>query len=304
MLDTHSKHENIWVEITKSEHGHGGTGWEFGTCLWSPSRNRSGHDRYSLMRQPKKGDLVLHFYNNSWPDGLLETRLCARSIIKKECYEVLAEPPSPGIWQGMSPYYRIDLNDFLWLDSTLSLGTLIQYYGDEIRREIIERRPLFYPFNTHGNSIHTVQGIYLAHCTTYLFLILKDALGIEELPKSNEADKEPNYHVEFSEGVRRSRESYFFTRNPKLAREAKKYYGYTCQACKFDFQVKYGELGKGYIECHHLNPLSERPEEEWHQEIRTKLSDVTVLCANCHRMIHKRKPALSLEDLKRYIRNS
>lgn len=301
MLDNHSKHENIWVEITKSEHKHGGVGWEFGTCLWSPSRNRAGNDRYSLMRQPKRGDLVLHFYKDVWPDGKLETRLCARSVVLKEFYRVSQEPPSPGNWAGMSPYYRIDLERFTTFQKTLPLKTLLEFYGGEIRRELKERGPLFYPFNTHGDSITTVQGIYLAHCTTHLYLIIRDAMGVEAAPASNDAAEFVAPHAEYSEGVRRSRESYFFVRNASLAKQAKKYYGYVCQACGFNFQAKYGTLGKDYIECHHLNPLSERPEEEWTQEVKTKLADVTVLCSNCHRMIHKRKPALSLGDLKQFI---
>ena len=28
-----------------------------------------------------------------------------------------------------------------------------------------------------------------------------------------------------------------------------------CEACWFDFEKKYGELGKGYIECHHCNTI-------------------------------------------------
>src|SRR5581483_165304 len=169
----------------------------------------------------------------------------------------------------------------------LPLRTLLDYYTDEIRRELIERRPLFYPFTTHGNSIHTVQGIYLAHCTTHLYLIIKDAMGIEASQQNNGSTEELAFHAEYSEGIRRSRESYFFVRNPTLAKQAKRYYGYVCQACGFDFQARYGDIGKNYIECHHLNPLSERPEEEWTTEVKTKLEDVTALCANCHRMIHK-----------------
>jgi len=32
----------VWIEDTKSEHQHGGPGWEFGTCLWSPSTDEKG----------------------------------------------------------------------------------------------------------------------------------------------------------------------------------------------------------------------------------------------------------------------
>jgi hypothetical protein len=52
---------HVWIEDTKtSAHGHGGPGWEFGTCLWSPSSNKIGVDQYALMREPKTDDLVIH----------------------------------------------------------------------------------------------------------------------------------------------------------------------------------------------------------------------------------------------------
>ena len=51
MSRTNVVDRSIWIEITKSEHKHGGYGWEFGTCLWSPNRNRAGSDSYSLMRR-------------------------------------------------------------------------------------------------------------------------------------------------------------------------------------------------------------------------------------------------------------
>jgi hypothetical protein len=31
-----SAYDGVFVEITKENHAHGGPGWEFGTCLWSP----------------------------------------------------------------------------------------------------------------------------------------------------------------------------------------------------------------------------------------------------------------------------
>ena len=42
------------------------------------------------------------------------------------------------------------------------------------------------------------------------------------------------------------------------------------------------ETGKDYIECHHENVLSERPEEEWSNEVKTSIDDIKVLCSNCH----------------------
>ena len=54
----------------------------------------------------------------------------------------------------------------------------------------------------------------------------------------------------------------------------------TCEACGFDFEQTYGERGHGYIECHHTMPLHTRPSKV------TRLRDLALVCANCHRMSH------------------
>lgn len=75
--------------------------------------------------------------------------------------------------------------------------------------------------------------------------------------------------------------------NPRLAAEAKRQRDYTCEVCGFNFRQHYGPLGQEFAECHHKNSLSERPEELWSQA----LADVAVVCANCHRMLHRQRPA-------------
>jgi 5-methylcytosine-specific restriction enzyme A len=65
-----------------------------------------------------------------------------------------------------------------------------------------------------------------------------------------------------------------------------------CEACDLDFGERYGDWGEGFIECHHLIPVSSlRPGE------RTKVDDLALLCSNCHRMVHLRRPWLTLEKL-------
>lgn len=65
-----------------------------------------------------------------------------------------------------------------------------------------------------------------------------------------------------------------------------------CESCDFDFEKTYGILGKGYIECHHLIPLS-----NFQVNKETKLDDLALLCSNCHRMIHK---DLSISTIKEF----
>jgi 5-methylcytosine-specific restriction protein A len=65
-----------------------------------------------------------------------------------------------------------------------------------------------------------------------------------------------------------------------------------CAACDLDFGERYGERGDGFIECHHTIPVSSlRPGE------RTKIEDLVLLCPNCHRMVHVRRPWLTLDRL-------
>ena len=77
----------------------------------------------------------------------------------------------------------------------------------------------------------------------------------------------------------------------------KKQYGKVfCEICEFDFFEKYGERGSEYIECHHLKPVSELP-----PNYKTKINELLLVCSNCHRMIHRKKPWLSPEKLKSLV---
>ena len=71
-----------------------------------------------------------------------------------------------------------------------------------------------------------------------------------------------------------------------------------CEACHFDFESKYGERGKGFIEAHHTKPVHTLTEND-----KTKLSDLALLCSNCHRMVHSQRPWLSIEDLKSILKS-
>jgi 5-methylcytosine-specific restriction protein A len=69
-----------------------------------------------------------------------------------------------------------------------------------------------------------------------------------------------------------------------------------CDACKFDFGKVYGERGNGFIEAHHMRPLHTLSEGSI-----TRAEDLALLCANCHRMIHRARPWLSMEELKELV---
>jgi len=72
-----------------------------------------------------------------------------------------------------------------------------------------------------------------------------------------------------------------------------------CEACGFDFFKVYGKIGYGFAECHHTVPISELVADH-----KTRLSDLVILCANCHRMIHKSRPMLAVQELRAIIESN
>ncbi|MFI0905776.1 HNH endonuclease [Streptomyces sioyaensis] len=93
----------------------------------------------------------------------------------------------------------------------------------------------------------------------------------------------------------RARERNKGLRKKKIASVLRQGGRLSCEACDFDFEEAYGERGAGYIECHHVVPLHEAGEG------RTKLSDLALICANCHRMIHRRAPWPTPNELRASI---
>ena len=131
---------------------------------------------------------------------------------------------------------------------------------------------------------------------------------IKSFTDSSETDfnEKDNDDEEGSEGRLLTRVHKYRERNTKLVKDKKKKVfeelGYLeCEVCKFNFKEFYGEQslskkGEEFIECHHTKPVSELKKGE-----KTKLSDLSLLCSNCHRMIHRKKPWLSINELKDLI---
>lgn len=100
------------------------------------------------------------------------------------------------------------------------------------------------------------------------------------------------------EGERKICYSTYYERKPACRRKAIELHGTVCCVCGFDFKRFYGDIGKDYIEVHHIKPLYVDGEEI---DVNPE-TDLICLCANCHRMIHrKRNEIISVEQLKNMI---
>lgn len=106
----------------------------------------------------------------------------------------------------------------------------------------------------------------------------------------------------FPEGKRKERLHQFRERNPEVIRQAKQraleeHGSLRCACCDFDFEDAYGKLGQGFIEGHHTVPISTLHEEGG----ETRVEDIALVCSNCHRMLHRRRPWLDIDHLRELV---
>ncbi|MGV8940310.1 MAG: HNH endonuclease [Lysobacter sp.] len=97
----------------------------------------------------------------------------------------------------------------------------------------------------------------------------------------------------YKEGLRFSVVSTAVERNPVARHKCIEHFGCKCYVCRFDFKSTYGELGCDYIHVHHKTDISARDGEHEVDPIR----DLVPLCPNCHAMIHRRRPSMTVEEL-------
>lgn len=76
------------------------------------------------------------------------------------------------------------------------------------------------------------------------------------------------------------------------------HWGAKCIACGFDFGQTYGAIGAGFTHVHHLKPISEIGERYQLDPVQ----DLRPVCPNCHAMIHRSKPVMSIEQLRDILR--
>jgi 5-methylcytosine-specific restriction protein A len=110
-------------------------------------------------------------------------------------------------------------------------------------------------------------------------------------------ESEKPEHIVRTEGGVKVLISQRVERNPSLRNDALKFHGHDCAVCGFNFEKVYGAWGRNWAEVHHLKPISESKNKS---RLTDPKKDLVVLCANCHRMIHRRKGiALTVEELKK-----
>ncbi len=144
---------------------------------------------------------------------------------------------------------------------------------------------------SHFNAIEAI-GYFKSH--NYIIIDNQNIITIQdEIPKHT-----------FHEGMRKLKIHYMIERDKRLPKIAKRQRllqtgSLNCDVCGFDFANTYGKIGVGYIEAHHIMPISQLS-----KNTETKIEDIALVCANCHRMLHGQSEGLSLAKLKKCVKRS
>jgi len=91
-----------------------------------------------------------------------------------------------------------------------------------------------------------------------------------------------------------------YERDPRARDACIARWGVQCSVCGFRFADRYGELGEGYIHVHHLKDLSLVGDNYKVDPVR----DLRPVCPNCHAMLHRQQPAMTIKQLKTRLLSS
>lgn len=115
----------------------------------------------------------------------------------------------------------------------------------------------------------------------------RPTLGPEEVPPGD-----------YAEGAIKSVLVNAYERNSTARQACIEHWGAKCQVCDFDFEQRYGPLGRGFIHVHHTIPLG----EIGHEYRVNPIEDLRPVCPNCHAMVHSQNPPLTIATLRKLLR--
>jgi 5-methylcytosine-specific restriction protein A len=98
----------------------------------------------------------------------------------------------------------------------------------------------------------------------------------------------------FMEGKSKQITVSVYERNGAARRQCVRHHGESCAVCGMSFGDRYGAIGEGFIHVHHKIPVSIIAKEYQLDPV----ADLVPVCPNCHAMLHRSKPPMSIEQLR------
>lgn len=131
----------------------------------------------------------------------------------------------------------------------------------------------------------------------------EEEINHEKEAEGNESDEylypDELKNDSFSEGAAQQVSVNRYERSLEARRGCISHYGEICQVCGLDFEERYGVIGKGFIHVHHVIPIASIGTEY----VVDLIKDLVPVCPNCHAMLHRKEPPLSITELKAQFKN-
>ncbi|MCK5832702.1 HNH endonuclease [bacterium] len=89
-----------------------------------------------------------------------------------------------------------------------------------------------------------------------------------------------------------------YERSLKAREECLRIHGSKCMVCGFSFEDFYGQIGRDYIQVHHVVSLASVKKE---YKVNPS-EDLIPVCPNCHAMLHCKNPPYTIDELKAMIK--
>lgn len=154
-----------------------------------------------------------------------------------------------------------------------------------------------YPLNIY---VHTDPDlVQLLPIITAAERSLMERRGQEVAVPDTLAHEVPSFGV-FPEGSKKTITVNAYERSAEARAACIAHFGLVCSVCGFDFEETYGNLGRGFIHVHHLVPIASVAGD---YEVNP-IDHLRPVCPNCHEMLHRRQPPLSIDELKRILHDN
>lgn len=128
---------------------------------------------------------------------------------------------------------------------------------------------------------------------------IKDLENLSPAPGMDDGNEDDD--KSYPEGAEKFKQHRSKERNSKVValaklRRFKRTGKLECDACGFDFAKIYGHRGHGFIEAHHRVPVA-----SYEAPTQVRIRDFALVCSNCHRMLHRMSPLMTVESLKKQL---
>ena len=175
-------------------------------------------------------------------------------------------------------------------------GKTNSHFGQQTIRNLASgdhRVFVFYRTSDRDPFTFAGAGLPIAHPLVERPARIDWAFGGEPLSQTPLSTDEYPIGVEFTEGTRTQVLVNRYERDRNARDACVAYFGPKCVICGFDFSTVFGPLGAGYIHVHHKVPVSSIGEDY----VVDPIKDLVPVCPNCHAMIHRRNPPLTIQEI-------